>query len=164
MSNIGERIREARKRLGLTMQNLHEISGLSTGNISDMENNKYMPSVSSLIPLSKALNCSIDWLITGTYNTYDTQLSECNMVKESPSSYGNKIICDGIPLSESESDLIAMFRLIDSVDQKTIFDLTKLKYEQLTGEKVSIYSTYSDTKERQKIDQEKGSSSSEGIA
>lgn len=43
-----------------------------------------------------------------------------------------------------------MYRLVPDADKRTIFDLTKLKYEQATGEKVSTYSTYSDTTETQK--------------
>lgn len=59
-------------------------------------------------------------------------------------------ICDGVPLAESEADLIAMYRLVPDADKQTIFDIAKLKYEQSTGEKVSIYSTYSDTSKKQK--------------
>ena len=65
MDSIGDRIKSRRKELKLTIKNIHETTGLSIGNISDMENNKYAPSTSSLIPLSKVLECSIDWILTG---------------------------------------------------------------------------------------------------
>lgn len=136
MDSIGDRIRDARKKCGLSMQSLHDITGLSTGNISDIENNKYMPSVASLLPLSRALKCSIDWLVTGEDTepqNSENQKSEC------------KTLCDGVPLTESESDLIAMYRLLDERDSQTIFDLARMKYEQTTGEKGSSYSTYTDT-------------------
>lgn len=40
-------------------------------------------------------------------------------------------MCDGNPLTDNETDLVAMFRSIDERDRKTIFDLTMLKYQQL---------------------------------
>lgn len=49
METIGKRVRAARQELGLTMKQLHEQTGLSTGNISDIENDRNTPSVSSLV-------------------------------------------------------------------------------------------------------------------
>lgn len=65
METIGKRVRAARQELGLTMKQLHEQTGLSTGNISDIENDRNTPSVSSLVALGRALRRSLDWLLTG---------------------------------------------------------------------------------------------------
>ena len=146
---VGERIKARRNDLKMTMKDVTDVSGVKSGSLSEMENDKYLPSANNLLALSRALRCSIDWILTGE----EYRISE-----------GMPLVCDGVPLTESETDLIAMYRLIEEVDQKTIFDLTKLKYEQMIGEKESIYSTYSDTKEQQRRDPEIGKKSSHGIA
>ncbi|HHW57103.1 MAG TPA: helix-turn-helix transcriptional regulator [Clostridia bacterium] len=65
MQTIGERIKYARKKNNLTITALSKLTGLSVGNLSDLENNKSMPSSNALIKLKNALNVSIDWLLTG---------------------------------------------------------------------------------------------------
>lgn len=146
---VGERIKTRRNELKMTMKNVTDASGVKSGSLSEMENDKYLPSAQNLLALSLALKCSVDWLLTGE----DCRKSE-----------NSNLSCDGVPLSESEADLIAMYRLLDAGDRKTIFDITKLKYEQMTGEKISIYSTYSDTKEPQKSDSKGIDEMASGIA
>ncbi|MGB9678793.1 MAG: helix-turn-helix domain-containing protein [Thermoanaerobacteraceae bacterium] len=70
MQTIGERIRYARKNKNLTIPALNKLTGLSVGNLSDLENNKSMPSSNALIKLKKALDVSIDWLLLGNENNY----------------------------------------------------------------------------------------------
>lgn len=108
MKNIGDRIKSRRKALNLTLKQVHEITSLSTGNLSDIENNKYAPSVMSLAPLSRVLERSIDWIITGT----DFQ------VEDSPA------------FSTIEYDIISMFRDLDDRDKEDIYDFIKLKYDK----------------------------------
>lgn len=136
MDTIGERLRIARKNCGLTMKQLHDLTGLSTGNISDLENGRYAPSVAALISLSQSLEKSLDWIITGNEN--GTRVTE------------QKTTCDGIPISQAESDLIAMFRLLDERAKEDVFDFLTMKYEKATGEKGSIYSTYIEDKNARK--------------
>ena len=64
--SIGERIRLRRKQLSLSPNDIKELSGISTGNLSDIENNKSLPSASTLISLNKVLNVSVDWILFGT--------------------------------------------------------------------------------------------------
>lgn len=49
---------------------MSKLTGLSVGNLSDLENNKSMPSSNALIKLKNALNVSIDWLLTGQQIEY----------------------------------------------------------------------------------------------
>lgn len=51
-------------------------------------------------------------------------------------------------LSETEADLVAMYRILDARDKEHAFDMVTLLYEKATGEKASVYSTYTDTNER----------------
>lgn len=136
---IGERLRSRRKELRLTLNDIFAQENIKTGNLSELENDKYLPSVQTLISLSRVLNCSIDWILTGKEYCNLESLNSEVLISD------NHMICDGEPLTESEADLIAMYRLLDERDSQTIFDLARMKYEQGTGEKGSSYSTYTDT-------------------
>ena len=128
MDTIGSRIRTARKDKGLTMQQLHELTGLSTGNISDLENDRYAPSASALLSIRQALECSIDWLVCG--EGPGTQKSE------------QAFSGDGAGLTRMEADLVAMFRLLENRDRETAFDFVTMLCEKATGKKGSVYLTY----------------------
>ena len=65
METIGQRIRRRRKELGLTIEDVKGVAGISLGTMSSLENDKYAPSVAVLIPLSLVLKVSIDWIVTG---------------------------------------------------------------------------------------------------
>ena len=80
------------------------------------------PSLDSVQKVAHYLNVSIDFLAG---NSEQAQLS-----------------CDGIPLSQMESDVIAMLRLLNPHDRKNAVDIITMFYEQATGKKGSIYSTY----------------------
>lgn len=57
---MGEKIKELRKRLGLTLQELADKAGLYKSNISDIENEKrFKPNIRTLEKIAKALNCEI---------------------------------------------------------------------------------------------------------
>jgi len=57
---MGEKIKESRKRLGLTLQELADKAGLYKSNISDIENEKrFKPNIRTLEKIANALNCEI---------------------------------------------------------------------------------------------------------
>lgn len=62
---IGQRIRERRKELHITQTQIQEQTSVTSGNLSCIENGKYLPSSTALIELSRVLDCSIDWILTG---------------------------------------------------------------------------------------------------
>lgn len=128
MDTVGKRLRAARVKCGFTMLQLHDMTGLSTGNISDIEHDRNMPSVSSLIPLSKALDLSIDWILTGEES--EARISEPSFSTE-----------DNVAL-QIEHDLISMFRILNEHDQDNVFDFVTMLYEKAIGKKGSVASTY----------------------
>lgn len=107
MMTIGERIKQKRKALNLTLKDLHNITNISAGNLSEIENSKYSPSVLALIQLSNALNCTTDWLLTGS------------------SPLHNNFI-----LANEDSKMISMYIALDDRDKKDIHDFVTLKYER----------------------------------
>lgn len=61
---IGSTLKTRRKELGLTLQKLADQSGLSAPFISQIENNKTVPSMVSLAGLATALDVDISYFIT----------------------------------------------------------------------------------------------------
>lgn len=72
---IGQRIRSRRQSLGLTLKDVADREGLHTGNLSELENDKYLPSVPALIALSRALDVSVDWLLGLSQDVPDPALT-----------------------------------------------------------------------------------------
>lgn len=62
---IGQRIKKRRKELGITQTQIQELTSVTSGNLSCIENGKYLPSSIALLELSRVLDCSIDWILTG---------------------------------------------------------------------------------------------------
>ena len=105
--------------------------GVSAGNISDWETGRSKPGYAALKELSCFLNVSADYLLELT----ETPVKTGNLV-------GSTLLCDNVPLSQMESDVIAMLRLLNEHDRKNAVDFITMLYEQTTGEKGSVYSTY----------------------
>lgn len=66
MAKLGDRIREAREACGLTQQQLAQRVGTTQGQITRWEASDNM-GTSNLINLAKALNISVDKLLTGVW-------------------------------------------------------------------------------------------------
>ena len=58
MGSLGKNLRETRKQLGLTQEQVSERSGVQAGEISRIEAGKRDPQVSTLERLAKALEVS----------------------------------------------------------------------------------------------------------
>lgn len=147
--STGERIRARRKELKLTMQDITNLTGVKSGSLSEIENDKYLPSVQTLIPLSRALSCSIDWILTGSVLPLESRKNEDENGGEVP---------------EAESDLLAMYRILDERDKNDIFEFVNIKYKRSTGEGESLYSTYFDTKNMGRSEPDKDNNAVSGIA
>lgn len=112
MNSIGDRIRSSRMAGKMSMQELADVLGKSKGNISEYEKGKYEPSAQTVIALSRVFHVSADWLLTGEeYNP-----------KAGPAAPGN--------LSDTETQLLAMFRLLDERDKADVYDNVYCKYKR----------------------------------
>ena len=58
----GEKIQTLRKKQGLTQEQLAQGLGVSRQAVSRWELDEALPETANLLPLAKALGCSIDWL------------------------------------------------------------------------------------------------------
>lgn len=144
-SYVGDRIISRLKELGMSQVVLGRETGLSTTAISAYCTGKRVPETTALYKLAKALKTSMEWVLTGTNATNEDSTSE-DIRPHMPS-------CDGSPLNEMETDLVAMFRLLSEGQQDEVFDLLYFKYKRHVEEKKgSISSTYRSTKEQKKGD------------
>lgn len=108
MDSIGERIKKRRKKLGLTQPQIKELTGISSGTMSDIENGKALPAAPSLIKLSQVLTCSIDWILTGESGTSET-----------------------VTLSDvRENELISCFQKMSAEDQDELLVIAKMKADK----------------------------------
>lgn len=107
---IGERIKNRRKELHLTGKQIKDAVGISTGNLSDIENGKILPSSSALIGLSKVLECSCDYILLGKSHISESS-SNSNM-------------------RDSECILLEQFRNLPDDDQEEILMMVQLKYNR----------------------------------
>lgn len=64
METFGDRVREARKKRGMTQKQLASASGLSQTTISDIERGRN-DSSADIVPLARALGVNAEWLADG---------------------------------------------------------------------------------------------------
>lgn len=102
---IGQRIKERRKELKITQTQIQQETSISSGNLSCIENGKYLPSAVALLELSKILDCSIDWMLTGK-----SSISESSAI-----------------LDNKETKLLNGFRELSEDDQEELIGLLEMK-------------------------------------
>ena len=111
--SIGTRIKNRRKEMNITQTAIQEKTGISSGNLSGIENGRYLPSTTALIGLSEVLNCSIDWILKG-----DSSISK------SESNFD-------IKESKEDAQLLEQFHALDEEDQEEILMMIQLKYNRI---------------------------------
>lgn len=80
--NIGGRIRNARKKLGLTQQELGERLGVSGAMIGQYESGTRNPKIDTAKRIADALNADVNWLLHGyTLGDRDDALKESVAVR-----------------------------------------------------------------------------------
>lgn len=108
-TSIGERIRIRRKELKITQTQIQEEIGISSGNLSGIESGKSLPSTSALIGLSKILDCTTDWILTGN-----------------PPMLRNKAF------SDIEDFLISGYRELPEDDKEELINILKMKLKKIS--------------------------------
>ncbi len=111
MDTIGERIRNKRKELKLTQTDIKALTGISSGNLSDIENNKALPSANALISLSRELRVTTDWILKG---------ESSNCIYESVNS----------TLSTDESSILSKFKHLSSSNKIRLLERADILLEE----------------------------------
>ncbi|HHU75737.1 MAG TPA: helix-turn-helix domain-containing protein [Firmicutes bacterium] len=126
MDTIGKRIKYARKKKKLTQIDIYKKTGISSGNLSDIENNKSYPSAQALISLNRELGVSIDWILTGRENVQNSFLT-----RESQNEYRAEEL---LPLTDQEKEMLWMYRRLDARDREDAKGIIEMKYWRSRGE------------------------------
>lgn len=109
MESIGERVKRMRGERGITQLQIKELTGISSGNMSDIERGKSLPSASAVMELSRIFDCSTDEILFGSSRKSD--------------------ISDVI--SETEEELLKNFRELDQDSQEEIMDIIFMKLRRI---------------------------------
>ena len=131
MNTLGERIKYARKIKGITQTKIKELCGISSGNLSEIENDKVSPTSNALLSLKRILGVSVDWLLTGEGEMF-------------PSNVGTQPKPVEIPpfaieeLNGEQKELLMAFSCLDShgkyaVKNFTIFQMTQQNLTQTSS-------------------------------
>ena len=72
MPSVGDRIRDVREHRHITQDRLAEMSEISKGFLSDVENNKRNISSEYLLRIANSLGTSVDYLLKGESTTDET--------------------------------------------------------------------------------------------
>lgn len=114
IATIGDRIRFLRQGIHkVTQQELADATGISRGNLSNYEQDRFKPASDAIIAIANYFNVSTDWLLTGN----------------GPISFKNNLV-----LSDNEIELITLFRKLKDKD--------KFKIEGMIELKLSEYDTF----------------------
>lgn len=142
-SDVGCRISKRIKELGQKQLDVCNKTGLSTTALSQYCTGKRVPDTVSLYKIAMALGVSMEWILTGEDLTIEDSIAASPDLEKVKREQG--LLCDGNPLSSLETDLVAMFRLLPSLEKEDTFDIVHLKYKRHVEKKrESIFWTYSD--------------------
>ena len=138
-------LKELRAKSGMSQGQLAKAVGVSAGNVSDWEVGKTKPGYVALSALARFFEVSADYLLELDSAPVKTGIDLSTYKEE------QGLSCDGSPLSDLETDLIAMFRLLPSLEKEDVFDIVHLKYKRYVEKKKdSIFWTYFDASAKEK--------------
>ena len=63
MSNIGAKVKDARKKAGLTQVELAAAAGMSRSYLADVEGGRYNPSVKKLVSIAAVCGVDLNFLV-----------------------------------------------------------------------------------------------------
>jgi len=108
MKTLGEKIKSIRKLNKLNQNEFSSLIGISQGTLSELEQDKYRPSLETVMALKVKFDINVDWLLfeevtdlrKGVYN---------------------------VKLEMEEPELIITYRELNSKDRQEIQDIIKMK-------------------------------------
>lgn len=78
---IGNKLKNIRQSKGLTQEYIANMANVNTSHISNIENNRVKISLQTLVYVCKALDVTIDFVLSNEYNLSDTILDN-EIIKE----------------------------------------------------------------------------------
>ncbi|MFK4305099.1 transcriptional regulator with XRE-family HTH domain [Paenibacillus sp. RC254] len=111
MKTIGEKIKSIRKTNKLNQIQFSQIIGVSQGTLSELEQDKYKPSLETIVALKLNFNVNLEWLLIEEYISSNSTLF-CTQ------------------LDNLESNLISEFRKLNVGDKHEIQEIINLKLKR----------------------------------
>ncbi len=108
MSTIGERIRKIRKLNELNQVEFSSMIGVSQGTLSELEQDRYKPTIDTLMQIRNRFDSDLLWLVYGEEHSSTKEAFEKKFV-------------------EKEIDLLLQFRKLKISDQDELLEFIKLK-------------------------------------
>lgn len=134
-------LKELRAQKGFTQGQLAKAAGVSPGNVGDWESGKSKPGYNALASLARIFDVSADYLLELTPEKTSEDANELRRLNDFKVAQG--LICDGSPLNDEETDLVAMYRLLPTHVREDMFDQVFCLYRKYVERKrESIYWTY----------------------
>jgi transcriptional regulator with XRE-family HTH domain len=106
---LGERIREIRKKNHMNQTDFSNQIRVSQGTLSELEQNKYNPSLETILAIIRVFNVNATWLLFGDLTSED-----------GPEEMAGD-------LNQLENSLFIKFRMLSAHDQQEIVDIIDLK-------------------------------------
>lgn len=161
MSDLVNRLERCIKEKGSNFKRVERECGLGNGTIKRWS--EQSPRLDKLVIVAEYLQVSLDYLVFGG-SASETSTNGDRPDLEAEKERGG-LMCDGLPLSEDEVDLVAMYRLLPPSHREELFDLAYFKYKRVVEQKKeSIYSTYFDESSDEKSGPAGGRKASNGTA
>lgn len=156
-------LKNLRAEAHISQGKLAESIGVSAGNVSTWEGGESKPGYVALCSLARFFGVSADYLLELSPKKEGDTEADLHFLEDVKKKEG--LLCDGSPLTSVETDLIAMFRLLPSLEQEDIFDLVHLKYKKrVERKKSSIYWTYFAESSGEESDPAEGREANSGTA
>lgn len=115
--------------------------GVSGGNVSAWESGDAKPGYTALCSLAQFFGVSADYLLELSPKKENTPDDDLQFLEDVKKKQG--LLCDGSPLNDEETDLVAMYRLLPDQVKEDMFEQVFCLYRKYAERKrESIYWTY----------------------
>lgn len=141
----GSRIREMRKRRGLTLKEVAEATGYTIGHISQIERDLKSPSLVALRKIAACLNCSEVWLIMDDSELSAKSSEEGKKSKESYLMRKEKRIPMKIPEIDVSYSIFTPSKLPNAQEAQMTGLIVRLKPNTWVTEKMISHGNYDES-------------------
>lgn len=108
---LGEKLKSIRKLNKLNQNEFSILIGISQATLSELEKDKYKPSLETIISIKNKFDVNFEWLLLDDAFNIDKAAYQ-------------------VLLDTKESDLISHFRELNSGDQQEISEIIKMKIKR----------------------------------
>ena len=154
-------LKQLRAESNVSQGKLAKSIGVSGGNVSSWESGESKPGYTALCSLAQFFEVSADYLLELSPKKEGEDTDGLRRLNDFKKEQG--LICDGSPLNDEETDLVAMYRLLPVHVREDMFDQVFCLYRKYAErKKESIYWTYKADKFEQKATAADSDSSGSG--